>query len=948
MNSPNDTAPELINNNTEEKSKDEAVELSVDSLRETGIEIDSAVRDSLQLLSGDLTTMMDSLKIHPDSLLSDTAKKKGVLEAAVEYQSQDSIVWTAENMAYIYGDGDVKYQNIELKASFIQMDMDSSMLYATCSTDSLGEETGFPVFSGDNQDLEAREMYYSFKSHMSVAKHIVTQQGEGFVTADMAKKMPDDVLNLQHGRYTACDAPEPHYYFNMTKAKVRPGKNIVTGPVWLVVEDVPLPVALPFIFFPFTDTYSSGILMPTYGDEMARGFSLRNGGYYFALSDYFDFALTGELYTKGSWGLSGRSSYRKRYKYSGNFDLSYLVTVMGDKGMADYSKSKDFKVRWSHSQDQRANPYRTVSASVDYSTSSYDRNQLNSLYTQAATQNNKGSSVSLTQRFPNKPFSISATMNINQRSQDSSVSVTLPDLTFTLSRIYPFKRKNPIGKERWYEKISMSYTGYLRNNIQTKEDKLFKSNLVKDWQNGMQHTIPISATYTLFDYINISPSLNYTERWYTHKILQDYDFAQKRLIPTDTVYGFYRLYNYSASISASTTLYGMFTPWKPFRKIVKMIRHRMDPSLSYSMAPDFGDPKYGYYCNYVALDNTNTPIIGLPDTRETRGYYSPFDRQLFGIPGRGKSGSVSLSIDNNIEAKIPSSSEASGEKKISLIDKLSGSMNYNLAADSFQWSDLSTALRIKFGKLYTLNLNMVWETYMYGLNASNQPYRINKTWWQAGKKFGQLRSTGTAFSYTFNNDTFKKWFGGGDGSGDDKKKQSSDNDYLDNEDYDPDDPYALQDEKEKLREKDNTQNKGSRLSKKKRIEGDYDEDGYYVTSIPWSLSFSYSMSLAYGDFDRDKMRYKYKINNALSFNGNIQPTKNWRINFNATYDWNAKKISYMTCNISRSMHCFQMSASIIPIGPLKSYSFSISASSSMLKDLKYDQSSTPYNGQTWY
>jgi hypothetical protein len=927
----------------------------IDSLRNAGAESDSIttagmlpLSDSLPLLSAEMPAITDSLKALSDTLPPDTVKKRGVLEATVEYESQDSIVWTADNMVYIYGEGDVKYQNIELKSAFIRMDMDSSLLYATYSEDSLDEKTGFPVFSSSNQELEAHEMYYNFKSRKSTAVHIVTKQGEGLVTADIAKKMSDDVLNLQDGKYTTCDAPEPHFYINMTKAKVRPGKNIVSGPVWLVIEDVPLPVAFPFIFFPFTDTYSSGILMPSYGDEMARGFSLRNGGYYFALSDYFDFALTGEYYTKGSWGLSGRSSYRKRYKYSGNFDLSYLVTVMGDKGLPDYSKSKDFKVRWSHSQDQRANPYRTVSASVDYSTSSYDRKQLNSLYTQAATQNNKGSSVSLTQRFPNKPFSISATMNINQRSQDSSVSVTLPDLTLTLSRIYPFKRKNPIGKERWYEKISMSYTGYLRNNIQTREDKLFRSNLVKDWQNAMQHTIPVSATYTLFDYINISPSFNYTERWYTHKTLQEYDFVQKRLVPTDTVYGFYRLYNYSASISASTTLYGMFTPWKPFRRFVKMIRHRMDPSVSYSMTPDFGDPKYGYYHNYVATDATNTPIFGA-DPRETRGYYSPFDRQLFGVPGRGRSGSINLSIDNNIEAKIASSTEPSGEKKLSLIDKVSGSMSYNLAADSMQWSDLSTALRIKFGRLYTLNLSMVWETYMYELDGNNRPYRVNKTWWQAGKSFGRLRSTGTAFSYTFNNDTFKKLFGGGgDGDGKKKKQQNGD-DYADDENYDPDDPYAQQNPEDDLLEEDNTaQKKGSLLNKKKRVEGDYDEDGYYVASMPWSLSFSYSLSLAYGDFDKEKMQYKYKINNALSFNGNIQPTKNWRINFNATYDWDAKKISYMTCNISRAMHCFQMSASIIPIGPLKSYSFSISANASMLKDLKYDQSSTPYNRQTWY
>ncbi|MDR0836292.1 MAG: LPS-assembly protein LptD [Tannerella sp.] len=936
----NDTVPLVVNTLTDSISQENIVR---NDTIQTPI-------DSLTMLPDSaILAMTDSLTAVSDSLPADTMMRKGTLEAAVEYQSQDSIILTfaAGSIAYIYSEADVKYQNIELKSDFMRMNMDSTLLYSTYSVDSLGEEVGFPVFTDGSQELEAREMNYNFKTRKATATHVVTKQGEGFILASRTKKMANDVLNMENGHYTTCDAPEPHFYFNMTKAKVRPGKDVVTGPVWLVVEDVPLfPLVLPFAFFPFSDTYSSGILMPTYGDEMARGFSLRNGGYYFALSDYFDFALTGEIYSKGSWGLSGRSSYKKRYKYSGNFDLSYLTTVMGDKGLPDYSKSKDFKIRWSHSQDPLANPYRTVSASVDYSTSSYDRKQLNSLYTQAATQNNKGSSVNISQRFPNKPFSISATMNINQRSQDSSVSVTLPDLTFTLSRIYPFKRKNPIGKERWYEKVSMSYTGYLRNNIQTKEDKLFNSSLVKDWQNGMQHTIPISATYTLFDYINVSPSFNYTERWYTHKILQDYDFTQKRLTPTDTVYGFYRLYNYSASLSASTTVYGMFTPWKPFQKWVKVIRHRMDPSISYSMTPDFGDQKYGYYYNYVVLDGTSTPILGT-NPRETSGYYSPFDRQLFGIPGRGKSGSINLSLDNNIEGKFASSRDSTGEVKVSLIDKFSGSMSYNLAADSFQWSDLSTAVRIKFGKLYTLNLNMVWDTYTWTVDEGRTaPRRVNKTRWEAGKGFGRLRSTGTAFSYTFNNDTFKKLFGGGD-DGEKKNRKRRNENYPDDENDDPNDPNALQDSENEMAD-DNTQKKGSLLNKKKKIEGDYDEDGYFVSTIPWSLSFSYSMSLAYGDFDKEIMEYKYKINNALSFNGNIQPTKNWKINFNATYDWDAKKVSYMTCSISRTMHCFQMSASIIPIGPLKSYSFSISANASMLQDLKYDQSSTPYNGQSWY
>jgi hypothetical protein len=943
---------EIVNDNITNLSADS---LTVGSIAVDSLSVDSLAQnipqDSMLLYNDSLIQIQKNIATTlTDSLSTDSIpRKKGGLEATVDYQANDSIIWVAGNQAFLYGESDVKYETIELKAEMIRMQMDSSLLYATHGVDSLDEQFGFPVFSDGSQELEAREMYYNFKTEKATARSVVTQQGEGYVTSEIAKKVGKDVMNMQDGKYTTCDDHEhPHFYINMTKAKVRPGKDIVAGPLYMVIEDVPLPLALPFAFFPFTDTYSSGILMPTYGDEMSRGFFLRNGGYYFALSDYFDFALTSELYTKGSWGLSGQSHYKKRYKYSGNFDMSYLTTVLGDKGLPDYSKSKDFKVRWSHTQDPKANPYRTFSASVDYSSSSYDRKQLNSLYTSAATQNNKGSSVNITQRFPNKPLSISATMNINQRSQDSTVSVTLPDLNITLSRIYPLKRKNAIGKELWYEKISMSYTGYLRNNISTKEDKLFNSSLVRDWKNGMQHTIPISATYSVLNYINLSPSINYTERWYTNKIEQDYNPVRRSMAPSDTTYGFYRIYNYSASVSASTTLYGEFIPIKPLRKFVTKIRHRMDPSVSFSATPDFGDPKYGYY-HYYTYVNGSSAYPGNPaDTLS--GYYSPFSGQLFGVPGRGKSGNVSFSLDNNIEAKIPDADEPSGERKVSILDKLSGSISYNLAADSFQWSDLSSSIRMKFSKSYTLNLNAMFDTYTYSYNeTSKQISRVNKPRWTVGKGLGRLKSTGTSFSYTLNNQTLKNLFGGGDEKSKKKKKGSlaEDEDDLDlNEDIDPNDPDNLENQERQDAERGKS---GSALnSKKKKVAGEYDEYGYYNNDVQWSVSFSYSMSLGYGTFNPSILEYDYKLINSLSFNGSLQPTKNWRINFNATYDFDNKKISYMTCNISRAMHCFQMSASIIPIGPLKSYSFSISANSSMLKDLKYDQSSTPYNGQSWY
>lgn len=890
----------------------------------------------LLLWSGSLAVYAQDLEAPADTLLAQPAdslalandsvpEKKAGLDAPVTYQATDSMVMTAGNWAYLYGEGDVKYQNIELQSELIEMNLDSSMVYAKFGLDSIGDEFGYPLFKEGEQQYESKTMRYNFKSKKGYITDVITQQGEGYVTAGRTKKMEGDVLNMVGGRYTTCDEHEhPHFYIQMTKAKVRPKKNIVTGPVYLVLEDVPLyPLGLPFCFFPFSSTYSSGIIMPTFGDESTRGFYLRDGGYYFALSDYMDLAVLGEIYTKGSWGLSAKSQYKKRYKYSGNFNASYLVTKLGDKGLPDYSLSKDFKIQWTHTQDPKANPNLTFSASVNFATSSYDRNNTNSLYNGDINNNTTSSSVNITKRFPNSPFTISGTMNVNQVKRDSSISLTLPSLTVTMTKIFPFKRKKPIGKERWYEKIAMSYTGTFSNSITTKENQLLKSNLVKDWKNGAQHKIPVSATFQLFNYINITPQFDYTERWYTSKITQEYDPQQQRMVARDTTYNFYRVYDFSGSISASTTLYGFFKPLPFLGNKVEMIRHRFEPSVSFSAAPDFASSRFGFYEHYVYQDANGN---------DQEYIYSPFSHNMYGVPGQGKQGNVSFQLNNNLEMKVRSDKDSTGFKKISLIDKLSLGMSYNLAADSFQWSDLSASIRLKLSKSYTLNLSGMFDTYTYDENGQ----RLDIPRWKAGKGIGRLRSTSTSFSYTFNNDTFKKLFG--------KKDEGTSGTGASATGQEGTDPGVGPTDGEATGE----EAAGSRLLGKKKDTGEYDSDGYLLGNIPWSLSFSYSLSLGYGTFNREKREYDYRLTNSLSFNGNIQPTKNWTFNFNATYDFDAKKISYMTCNISRNMHCWQMTASFVPVGPYKSYSFSVSVSSSLLKDLKYDKRSNYRDGQDWY
>ncbi|HPD87091.1 MAG TPA: putative LPS assembly protein LptD, partial [Proteiniphilum sp.] len=579
----------------------------------------AAITDTLTALTDSLTAGSDSLTLTPqdsialsaqDSLSiktqdSTSVAEKQTLEAAVFYTAQDSMIFTADNMGYLFGEADIKYGEMGIKGEYITMDMDSSLISSTYGVDSLGKEYGLPIFAEGGTEYEMKKVRYNFETRKAFIHNVVTQQGEGNIVANEAKMNADNSFYMRNAKYTTCDNHDhPHFYLNLSKAKVRPDKDVVTGPAWLVVADVPLfPIVLPFAFFPFTKTYSSGIIMPSYGDEMTRGFYLQNGGYYFALSDYIDLSLTGEIYTKGSWGVGARSNYRKRYKYSGNVNVYYLNTVTGEKELKEvvpeaYSVAKDLRINWTHSQDPKANMYRTLSASVNFSTSRNNHRDLSRLYSREASNNTKSSSVNITQRFPDSPWSLSATMSVNQVSRDSTIAATLPNVSMNMSRINPFKRKDAVGEERWYEKISMSYSGEFRNSITTKEDRFLKANLVRDWTNGMRHNIPVSATFSLFDFIQVSPSINYTERWYTGAHKQAWDPIAKRNVPVDTVMGFKRVYDYNASLSAQTKLYGMYTPWKIFGDKVQAIRHVFSPSISLSYRPDFSDPRFNFYETY--------------------------------------------------------------------------------------------------------------------------------------------------------------------------------------------------------------------------------------------------------------------------------------------------------------------------------------------------------------
>ncbi|MBR1804193.1 MAG: LPS-assembly protein LptD [Muribaculaceae bacterium] len=841
------------------------------------------------------------------------------LDHVMKFAAKDSIVMLGRSRANMYGSTSIDYGDINMTAARISMNMDSSQVFAVGVLDSVGELSEKPVFKDKSGEYESKTMSYNFKTRKGYITDIITEQGEGFLTGGITKKMDNDEYYIKDGRYTTCDNHEhPHFYFQLTKGKVRPKKNVVTGPAYMVLEDLPLPIAVPFGYFPFTDKYSSGILFPTFGEDYNRGFYLRNGGYYLAINKYIDLALTGEIYTRGSWGIAAQSHYSKRYKFHGNFSVNYLTTVTGDKGDPDYNKMHNFQVLWSHSQDSKANPNMTFSASVNFATSGYSRNSLDTYYTKAFTENTKSSTVNFTYKFPGTKWSLSTTASLSQRSSDSTLSVQFPNFTLTMAQTAPFKRKRVVGEERWYEKIKMSYSGRFQNSLTAKQSEFQHKSLVKDWKNGMSHTMTINATANVFKYFNLTPTLTLNDRMYTSKIRRMWDPNASAEVQ-DTTYSFYTVFDFNFSLALNTKVYGFFKPMKFLGDKLQMVRHVLTPTVTFSARPDFGTPFWGYYGNYDYTDANG---------KVQHRRYSYFQHGIFSNAPSGKSGMITFSLANNLEAKVKSDQDSTGFKKISLIENLTLSQSYNMAADSLRWSNLSTSILLRLTKGFNLNLNATWDVYKYGLNESGAPVRINKLRLFHGGGWGRLSSTGTSFSYTFNNDTFRKLFG--------KKKDKEGGDKnmaRDRGDISNNNPP-------------NDGNDRGRDNNNSDIE--FTPEGYAKWECPWNLTVNYSVNYGYGTFNYKKMEYNGKFTHSLSLQGNIRPTKNWNLSFSASYDFENHKIAYMNCNISREMHCFVMTASFVPVGPYKSYNFHIAVKSSILQDVKYDKHSSYSNGVNWF
>ena len=871
----------------------------------------------------------------PDSVYAETVpttsvntKKKGAIDAPIHYKANDSIVFYGSGKGFLYGEGNVRYEQarpIELKADLIQMNMDSNTVYATGRLDSLGKPVGLPVFKDNTDEYSSKELAYNFETRKGFIKGGITQQGEGYIVADKTKKMNEDEMCMQGGKYTTCDHHDhPHFYLQLTKAKVKPGSYIAAGPAYLVMEDVPLPLVIPFGFFPFTSSYSSGIIMPSYGDEMERGLFLKNGGYYFAINDYLDLEVTGEIYTKGTWGLQLGSTYTKRYKFNGNFRASYREDVYGEKDLPGYSKYNNFKVAWTHRQDPKASQYSSLSASVDFTTSGYNQSNVNNYYNPAEQSKNiTSSSVNYTQRFPESPWSLSVNALVSQRSQDSTISLSLPNITVAMSRIYPFKRKEAVGKERFYEKIALSYNMTFANSITAKENKLMTSSFTKDWKNAIDHKIPITASFNLFKYLTISPSINLHDRMYFNKVNRSWN-KQQQEEQLDTMSGFFNVYDFNVGVSMQTKLYGFYTPnRKLFGDKIDRIRHVMTPSVSFNYHPDFGDDVWDFYSSYEKIIVDKNDINKITHQTVT---YSPYSNGMYGVPGQGMVGAIGWSLGNNVEMKVKDQKKSdevgsTQYKKVSLIDNFTVSGGYNFAADSMKLQNFKAQLRIKLTKSFSLNLKGAFDPYKFGLNEYGKPVRVNQL-----RDFPRFQGTGTSFQYTFNNDTFKK-----------KDKTKPTNDENQNEensgvDFNLDQPSNIDKEKAEANSENTT-----------------NSDGYVKPAVTWSFTFNYSVRWGISNqFDYDMMDYKREWNHNLSFSGNLNPTPKWKLNYTGSFDLTALEITQMTLSIVRDLHCWRLSASVSPFGRYKTYMVTVGVNASMLQDLKYEKRSDNSRNVLWF
>ncbi|MEN8227199.1 MAG: putative LPS assembly protein LptD [Bacteroidota bacterium] len=829
------------------------------------------------------------------------------IDAEVAYTANDSLVFSLDGgTVELYGGAHIAYEDIVLEADYIRYEMDLNLVVANGLPDSAGVIVGDPVFTDANNSFESKRLRYNFKSQKGFIEEVITEQEGGYLHAEQTKKQNNGHVHIKDGKYTTCDAEHPHFYIAITKGISMPGDKIVSGPAYIVLADVPLPLGIPFGFFPNSKTKTSGILIPKYGEESRRGFYLREGGYYFAMNDYMDLRVTGDIYTNGTWGLRVGTNYKVNYKFSGNLNLKYFKNVSGYKDIEEsYKMSKDYAIGWSHAQDPRANPTSSFRASVNLSSSSYDKNHTRNI--NSVMTNTKQSSISYTKSWPNSPFNLSASLNHSQNSNTKGVNLTMPKVSLNMARINPFKRKSATGPKKWYEDIQLSYTSMLENRISTSDSALFTSEVWNDMKNGYKHSIPLSLSIKPFrktpmlQSFAITPSMNYNGMVYSkqmykyisrHEEIVDEDGNIIRYDPvvTDSIIN---KFSYAQSLFPSISsgvapkIYGMYQFSGDGR--IEAIRHVMTPSASFSYVPDMGAIQADYYRDVV------DPLSN--DTLET---YSIYEGQIYGTPTvRGASGSLNLSLRNNIEAKMKSKNDTVDElEKVKLLDNLNFSTSLNL----FHTDTLTPAWRpVNFNgntRVFNNKLNLSFRGVLDPFGYDSIRSRTRETYFSQTGKPVRLTNASASAGFSF------------------KSKQKTDNDKPD---------QTEPDQESQLNRRDMSTQDPTYDPNMEDYYGDYVD-----FDIPWSVRVDYNFSYR-------KPEDEVSIVQTVRASGDFSLSPNWKIGFNTGYDLDRKQFTTTNLSIYRDLHCWEMRISVVPFGDYKSYNFQINAKSSILSDLKYNK-----------
>jgi hypothetical protein len=867
------------------------------TIADTGIvRTDTVRRDTLP------PQRTDTAALHNDTTGTQSARSdtvhihysKDTLSAPVKYHADDSVVLNVpEKTFHLYGKVAVDYDQINLKAAEVDYDQSTNLLKARYRLDTGGVHRGAPIFSQQGQQpFQSDSMLYDFKTKKGKIYSTVTQQGEGFIYSQQVKKQTDNSFNSFKARYTTCDYDPPHFDFRAKKVKIIPNKVLISGPANLEVEGVPTPLFIPFAIFPITKGQRTGLLPPTYEVSQQKGIGLVNGGYYLGLGQYLDLTLRGEIYSYGSWGLTVNPRYFKRYKYSGSFMLSINTTRFGDPETPDFTKSKDFRIMWSHSMDSKAHPGVTFSASVNAGTSTY--NYYNVTDAQTRLNNILSSSIAFSKNWTGTPFNLTLSANHSQNTSTRQVSITLPEMAFSMNTIYPLQPKNFVGTPKWYQKIGVGYSLNFRNSVNFVDTTFLKPGFLNKFQTGIQHQVPISLTLPTFKFLTVSPSVSYTERWYTKKQFLTFDPKRNRL-DTTTQFGFYTAREVTTGLSVSSAVYGMFQFNKHHKDArIQAIRHVMRPSISLSYKPDMNRQ---YYYNVRVDTSAQVPLQR----------FSYFDGIGFGPFGEGKFGGVSFSLDNNLEMKIKSKKDTAngGIKKVKLLDGFGITGSYNLVADSFQLSPFSVYARTTLFNKVNVSANGTIDPYVYDTRG----VRKDRYVWQNGKaSIGTLRNGSISVSTSFKSK---------------EKKEGQ---------------KPVDQEEEQLQPGQNPlEQEQERMRRMQENPGDYVD-----FSIPWSVNLSYSLNFnktRTPDYKRDTTIFVQSLN----FSGDFSLTPKWKIGMSSGIDFIHRKLTYTTLNITRDLHCWRMSISVVPLGFYKSFSITLSPTAGILHDLRINRTRQFYD-----